>query len=329
METYQRLPYSDSAVQWSRTEVTNFDCVNDPVSTPDDDATYTATTTQAYKDYFNFASFNLPVGSIITNVKVTGRFRRMTAGGAEQFWLLMKVNGVSYHGPGEYLFIGAYFTRSWTHTVNPNTGQPWTIDDANGIGSNPLQTFGYEFIGFGTSIRCTQVYIEVNFTPPIIRLPLMRDVATDCLMRDVATGKLMRAVEFESGEDCECFITGRTPKYYTLTFSGVALCQFRSWPGDVSLNQKWLLEQYEPLTTPCFWRYLDANWLIFLNFNVGDPLRTWVRAYTPGVNYYYFSFETINPCFIAGNANNEYDGFSCSTTIYGKYGSVLIEPGDV
>lgn len=329
MTIYRRLPSSDLSVQWSP-GVNNFALVNDPIGYPDGDTTYTYTMTQTNKDYFNFPTFNIPAGSPIASIKVVGRFRRIDAGGSYIIRELIKVNGVTYAGIWQQVLVNGYFVRSHTWTKNPNNNANWTVNDVNGVGPRPLQALGYECIGFNKTVRCTQLYIQANFTYIEPRLPLMRDVATSCLMRDVATNKLMRAVEFEAGADCgACFVAGKTPKYYTLTFSSVALCPTRGWPGGASLNQKWLLEQIIPETDPCFWRYLDANWLILLNLDVGRPLRTWVRAYTPGgTNYHYFSYNTEDPCLVSGTVDNDYDDASCSGAIFGKYGSVLIEQGE-
>lgn len=161
----QRLPASDAVVQWSRSGgAENRLLVDDyPFDNPDDDSTYTYTNTQTNKDLFNFTVFAVPAGSVITSVKVVGRFRRVDAGGAEIVRELLKVNGVIYEGSMQQLLIGDYFDKEHVWTINPNTGLAWTIDAVNGIGSNPLQTFGYECIGFNKTVRCTQVYVKVDY----------------------------------------------------------------------------------------------------------------------------------------------------------------------
>jgi len=327
MATYQRLPIGDSSIQWSRSAgVYNFALVADPIGSPDDDTTYTYASTGFYKDYFDFLPFNVPSGSSITSVRLRARFRLSTAGGNNHVRGILKVNNVTYNSNPEDVWYGAYQDETWTWTTNPNTGSAWTVDDVNGIGSNPLQTFGYECLTLQT-LLCTQVYIEVIFTPepsvPIIPKPLMRDDVTGKLMRDVATDKLMRAVE---AYDCACFASGQTPFDYTLTFAGIILCRGRSWPGGVSLNQKWHLTQYDPVSLPCYWRYSDVNWLIYIQFNVGDPLRTWVRAYQPPGNFY-FSFYINAACFIAGMGYSTYNVGSCGANVWGHHGAVLIEQG--
>lgn len=159
-----RLPTGDTVFQWSRSVgADNYALVDDPYSIPDDDTTYTYTDTQTNKDLFGFTALAVPTGSIITNVQVVGRFKRIDAGGDFIIRELLKVNGVTYEGSLQQLVVGAYFDKTYTWVVNPNTGLPWTLEDVNGIGSNPLQTFGYECIGFNKTVRCTQVYVKVNY----------------------------------------------------------------------------------------------------------------------------------------------------------------------
>lgn len=158
-----RVPTGDASLQWSPVS-NNYALVDDPPSAPDDDDSYTYTETGWDKDYFNFPAFNIPAGSTITSVVVTGRFKRIWVGGSYLARLLIRVNGITYYGPSEQFVIGAYFTRTATWTTNPATGLAWTIDDINGIGSNPLQNFGYECMGFQKRVRCTQVYTKVNYS---------------------------------------------------------------------------------------------------------------------------------------------------------------------
>lgn len=160
----QRLPTGDSVFQWSRSSgVNNYPLVDDPYTIPDDDTTYTYTSVQTERDLFSFIPLAVPAGSTITNVQVVGRFKRIDAGGDYLVRELLKVNGVVYEGSMQQLLTGAYYDKTHTWTVNPNTGLPWTLDDVNGVGSNPLQTFGYECIGFNKTVRCTQVYVKVNY----------------------------------------------------------------------------------------------------------------------------------------------------------------------
>lgn len=158
----RRQPTSDILAQWSP-GVSNHAAVDDPYNIPDDDSTYTSTNVQAEKDLFGFTALAVPADSIITNVKVLGRFKRIDAGGDTIIRELLKVNGVIYAGLQQQLVLGAYFAKEHAWTLNPATGLAWTIADVNGSGSNPLEAFGYEALGLSKTVRCTQVYVEVNY----------------------------------------------------------------------------------------------------------------------------------------------------------------------
>lgn len=158
-----RTPISDLSVQWGP-GLNNYQQVNDAPGVPDDDTSYTTTNVGTYKDFFNITPYTIPYGNV-TNLQVTGRFKRLEAGGSFLARMMVRVNGVTYYGPAEQFVLGAYFTRTATWTTNPNTGLAWTRDDINGIGSTPLQAIGYECMGFQKIVRCTQVYSKVEYTP--------------------------------------------------------------------------------------------------------------------------------------------------------------------
>ena len=159
----ERLPISDASVQWSP-GVNNNAQLDDIPGAPDDDSSYTYTNTLAAIDYLNFNSFNVPTGSTIANVQIVFRGKLMTAGGTPHVRTLLRVNTGTYYGAGEQLFLGGYTTFTTTWTTNPATGNAWTANDINGIGSRPLQTFGYQYMSFSRVVRATQCYIKVNYT---------------------------------------------------------------------------------------------------------------------------------------------------------------------
>lgn len=159
----KRVPTGDVSVQWSRSAgANNFALVDDPIGSPDDDATYTYSSTGWDKDYFSFSTFGVPAGATITNIRIFARFRLSTAGGVDHFRTILKVNGVTYYGYHDDAWFGVYRDLLWTWTNNPNTGSAWTVDDVNGIGARPLQAFGYECLTLQT-LLCTQIYVEVNY----------------------------------------------------------------------------------------------------------------------------------------------------------------------
>ncbi|KKM79073.1 hypothetical protein LCGC14_1353600 [marine sediment metagenome] len=160
----QRLGTSDDTVQWTRSGGSNnYEMIDDPYASPDDDSTYIETSVQTNEDLYGFTIFAVPIGSTITNITIHSRCRRIDAGGAEIIRESLKVNGTVYNGTHHQLVLGAYFDNTSVWTTNPATGLAWTIDDINGIGANPLEAFGIEAIGFSKTVRATQVYAKVNY----------------------------------------------------------------------------------------------------------------------------------------------------------------------
>lgn len=161
----QRPPISDDVVQWYP-GVNNYTFVDDPIGYPDEDATYVTTNVGGHKDLFNFGIMVVPAGSEILNVRVTGRFKRLEAGGSGLVRELIKVDGTVYAGAAQQLPYGLtpeYFFREYAWTTNPASGLPWIPDDVNGVGADPLESFGYECIGYKKLVACTQVFVEVNY----------------------------------------------------------------------------------------------------------------------------------------------------------------------
>ena len=97
------------------------------------------------------------------------------------------------------------------------------------------------------------------------------------------------------GNDCDCcepdpFPNGQTPKYFDITFSGVALCPTKSWPDGVNLNTTWELTQDS--TYPCVWKYNDGNWIIELMLCYEESV-TWATASSALGGYYSGGIESI------------------------------------
>jgi len=288
MTIQQRIPVGDIAVQWSRSAgAQNCILVDDSIGYPDDDATYIYTGTGFNKDYFGFDVFAIPTGSTIASITVKGRCKLVLAGGAPNIRALLKVNGVSYAGSGIQVYYGSYTNWQQTWTVNPNTGQAWTVDDVNGVGSNPVETFGLEYISV-QDVRCTQIYIEVDFTGPVAERLLMRTVSPGAgiLMRDVASGKLMRAVE---GYMCPCALNSREAKFI-VEISGCSNSEFSE--GDVNGIHRLDYWQMDFNWDMCTWRRKTSLERILVNVGVnayieadvwgvpggeGDP--DWIQVY--------------------------------------------------
>lgn len=173
MAIQQRLPTGDGSLsQWDPIS-NDWQKVDDPIGSPDDDATYISTSVNGNDDLFTFTAFSIDAeDDIVDGVSVTFRSRIGTGGGPgnEDIRPSIKVNGTIYYGSGVSQ-SSSWLTSTFTWDTNPDTGLPWNDADVNGIGANPLQEFGVEYqLGSVSEMRCTQCYIEASFVPSFINV---------------------------------------------------------------------------------------------------------------------------------------------------------------
>ncbi len=172
MAIQRRLPNADDFVQWSRSAgADNYLLVDDPVGSHDSDSTYTyAPVNGTVADTFEFAVFTIPAGATINSVTLKGYFR-YEVNGITHLHLRMTIGGTIYPS-AEKNPQATYGLESWERTTNPKTTIAWTVDDVNGVGANALQFFGYYNDTLADIVtRCTQIYLEVDYTPlPVTHL---------------------------------------------------------------------------------------------------------------------------------------------------------------
>lgn len=139
-------------------------------TSPDEDSTYIAvlaTNPAAERDLFQLPNpSNIQEGDTINSVKVYYRVRG-TKYTSTRAMPVVKTHGTEYQGGTMQSFGTSYETKSYTWTTNPNTGNAWTLQELNNLQAGVEGTRG---IGGGfppqfDETRCTQVYIEVDYTP--------------------------------------------------------------------------------------------------------------------------------------------------------------------
>jgi hypothetical protein len=115
--------------------------------------------------YFLFNStFAVPSGATITNLTVFLRTKDDSSG-TNEIRPTVKVNGSYYHTLAPASYPGSSFTTySYAYTTNPATGDAWTAEEINGIGSYPLQQFGVYSGDLNPGVRVSMVYAQVNYT---------------------------------------------------------------------------------------------------------------------------------------------------------------------
>jgi len=163
-----RLPTGDQGHSGSWDKTTNMYSyvADDPWN--DGDTTYLLCGTNTSGGYalFTFSAFSVPAGSVITSLDVAYSCRRMDNPGSNMRAAL-RVAGTDYlTTDGGANPSKTYSDRTYSYTVNPNTGLAWTVDDINGAGASPLQAFGVNSADADPAIRITAVKAVVNYYTP-------------------------------------------------------------------------------------------------------------------------------------------------------------------
>jgi len=138
--------------------------------TSDNDTTYVETNKGQWEEDLYETGNHTAVGTI-NYVKVYMVARATGVPQQDSVYVQLKTNGVEYDGTPQLITASyAPYSEQWTN--NPQTGNPWTWDEIDdlqiGIGMRTSRTTGGPSSKF---TRCTQVYVEVNYTQSIYSSP--------------------------------------------------------------------------------------------------------------------------------------------------------------
>jgi hypothetical protein len=151
-ETNIASQYPSSTYHWDKVDE----------ETADDDSTYVSTSITSYqRDLYNLSN---PTGSgTINYIKVWYRFRGATGLPVTAYLTpAIKTGGTAYEGSEDTETAASYKNGSYQWTTNPQTGVAWTWDDLTALQA------GVKIKGYGgKSCRCTQVYVEVDYTSAV------------------------------------------------------------------------------------------------------------------------------------------------------------------
>ncbi len=220
----------------------NWEDIDDPIDSPDDDTTRVQTEQTAYqKDTYATANHTEGHGTI---TKVTVNFRAVrsdntTSGQAKA---VIRTQATDYEG-SEQVLTTSYADYSAEWTLNPNTSANWTWNEVDALEAGV--TLKRE--GTAGNVRCTQVYVEVTYE----YIPISGNVPTDDLFEvsphtdysgDLAvkvylanTGSLTKAYQ---SLNMELYLegsveAGETPNYRLLTLeNGVATFTIKGGGSD-------------------------------------------------------------------------------------------------
>lgn len=134
----------------------NWDCVDE--TTPDDtDYVYSATVAEK-KDLYAIPSPSVPANSDIISVEVFWRARYVTELGYGR--PRVGVPGQSVSEGTLQTLTASWVNRSQKWMTNPQTGNPWTVDEVNTLGIG----VGLQVIyGEGEQAQCSQVYVIIKY----------------------------------------------------------------------------------------------------------------------------------------------------------------------
>jgi hypothetical protein len=155
-ETFISEQYPVSGLHWDKVDE----------ASSDGDSTYVETSNWEFlEDLYNIGNHSTGSGTInyvrvYMVAKATG-----TRIDRESVYVQIKTNGTEYDGSLEWLTT-SYATYSYQWNDNPQSGNPWTWDEVDnlqaGVGLRAPTGSGGPA---GRYSRCTQVYVEVNYTP--------------------------------------------------------------------------------------------------------------------------------------------------------------------
>ncbi len=225
-------------------EVSNYLCVDEEVA--DDDSTYVETSGGATEiDTYNIPDHSEGYGTI-SSVTVYVRCRASTTADLHAAETVIRTHSTDYFGTYTLLPLD-YTYLSQTYTTNPFTTSAWTWDeiDALEIGVRLYDNDDGE-------VRCTQVYVEVDYAAPLLSgsVPIddLFDITPDAnFTGDLAvkvyltnTGDLVKAYQYlnmnlylEGSVEA-----GETPNYQVLTLeNGWVTFNLKDYaPGTYTLS---------------------------------------------------------------------------------------------
>ena len=146
--------------QCTPSNVPNWECVNETPAS-DEDYVYVAAYVSLKKDYYALPDHTTESGTI-NSVKVYGRAWRDSGSGENDFYVLIYTGSTEYLGPKNVLDNFAtkvVYNNTWTS--NPKTLVAWTWDDIDALQAG----VGLDSSSSSYSAYCSQVYVEVNYTP--------------------------------------------------------------------------------------------------------------------------------------------------------------------
>ena len=164
MATVNLIPDANgSVIGWlAQGDIFHWKCVDDPVGTPDEDATYVYTNLAAREVSINHVTSSVLVGATISNVRVRARMKYSILGMPPTGVINIGIRfGAARYGlPISLILSDTYRDYDADWLVHPLTGLPWTKADIDHMESSLLSVSV-----INVHIRCTQIYLIVTYAP--------------------------------------------------------------------------------------------------------------------------------------------------------------------
>jgi len=150
----------------SPSDLPNWDCVNDEVANGDTDYVFCPILEAGWSDdLYILSSAGIPAGSTINKVTVYITVRNSISDYGNHY-ILIKTHETLYISSA-YSPSTSYTTYSETYETNPFTGLAWTVSEIDNLQVGiRLETRYNRVVRAYIAGRCTQVYVEVEYTPP-------------------------------------------------------------------------------------------------------------------------------------------------------------------
>jgi len=221
MATQTRKPTSDTSATgtWSGTTSNRYTLVDD---FPDNGLdTLTLTGFSGGRIVFGFSAFTVPQGSVIQSVSVD-YYDQTTLVTKNRFAGSLRISSTNYDvSPHSLVTTASLRTDTWS--VNPATGNPWTVSEVNAIGG-----FGLVSTYANPDASVHSIQIRVEYTPP----PPTRGIFLERLLRNTVWSKLT-LYDFEDvSAGLLDDISERTGQYASKTDNSVTFTNYRDLEGQ-------------------------------------------------------------------------------------------------
>lgn len=229
------VQYPDSGEHWQKVDE----------AAPDGDGTYIATDENKWKkDLYNITGHT--VSGTVDHVKVYISCRAVGTPTQTSARVFIKTEGKEKEG-SEVTVTTSYATYSYQWDTNPETGNAWTWAEIDALQIGVKMRNAAD----GIPTRCTQVYVEVQYTPPIcgdVPTGNLFDVTPEAAYTGdlqvkvylTNTGALVKAYQYLN---MKLYLegsveAGETPNYRLLTLqNGVATFNLKGYaPGTYTLS---------------------------------------------------------------------------------------------